>query len=407
MIKNWPIFDGMNCTINTTENCNLRCKYCYETCKTTRTITLETAYKFIDLIYDALDKNEDFLSLNGTEDKWIYDSIIWDFIGGDSLIDPELLDKLFTRINTRFGLMKNPLKKGWRASISSNGTLFEREDVRKFCEKWHKVLSLGVSIDGCQEIHDMNRVFPDGSGSMSKILEYWDWYRKWFPIESTTTKATCSKNTIPYLYDSLKFMHKNLGIKYINQNFIMEDMGLSDKDLIELDHQLELCCKYVLDNCDDIYWLILDHGKDYNNQESDYSDFNTTGRCGSGRMPCCAIDGRIYPCFRWLPHTQNGKDDVMCVGNVDEGFSHPENFVRVQKGSIRANCTKEEKCLSCEFEKDCSYCIGGCYAEYGDFIRTTHICEVTKLLCKWGKIYEQEYRKIKGLSEEEMVPWQS
>ena len=97
----------------------------------------------------------------------------------------------------------------------------------------------------------------------------------------------------------------------------------------------------------------------------------------------------------------------MCVGNVDSGFTNIENFVKVQEGSIRANCTKEEKCLTCKLEPDCAYCIGGCYAEYNDFIRTTHICEVTKLLGKWSEIYEQEYRKIKGLSEEEDVPWKN
>ena len=34
MIENIPNFEGLNCTINTTEDCNLRCKYCYEINKT-------------------------------------------------------------------------------------------------------------------------------------------------------------------------------------------------------------------------------------------------------------------------------------------------------------------------------------------------------------------------------------
>ncbi len=402
MIKNWPSFEGLNCTINTTENCNLRCKYCYETCKQDKNIDLNTAYKFIDLIYDSLDSQKDFLNLKGTSDEWIYDGLIWDFIGGDSLIDPYLLDKLFTRINTKNSLMKNPLKRGWRASISSNGTLFEREDVRKFCEKWNNELSLGVSIDGCPEIHDMNRVFPDGRGSMKTIMKWWSWYKKWFPVESLVTKATCAKSSIPYLYQSLKWMHEDLGLRYINQNFIMEDMGLEEVDLKELDKQLEKCCKYVLEHCDDLYWLILDHG---GSDRAEKESFYTEGRCGSGRMPCCGIDGKIYPCFRWLAHTQNGKNDVMCVGNVNDGFTNPENFVEVQKGSIRANCTKDSKCIDCEFEPQCSYCIGGCYAEYGDFVRTTHICEVTKLLCKWSSIYETEYRKIKQIANKGELPW--
>lgn len=404
MIKNWSTFDALNCTINTTENCNLRCKYCYETCKQNKNIDLNTAYKFVDLIYDSLDRKEDFLKIGGDEEeKWLYEGVIWDFIGGDSLIDPELLDKIFTRINTKNALMKNPLPRGWRASISSNGTLFEREDVRKFCEKWHKVLSLGVSIDGCPEIHDMNRIFPDGKGSIDTILKWWPWYKTWFPIESLMTKATCAKSSIPYLYESLKWMHEELGLRWINQNFIMEDMHLTNSDLEELDRQLAKCCDYVLSHSDDLYWLILDHG----NSEKKNDSFYREGRCGSGRMPCCAIDGKIYPCFRWLAHTQNGKNDVMCVGNVEEGFIHPENFTAVQKGSIRSNCTKEQKCRECEFEPECSYCIGGCYAEYGDFIRTAHICEVTKLLCKWASIYEKEYRRIKHLSEGDILPWKN
>lgn len=390
MIEDWPNFEGLNATINTTEDCNLRCKYCYETHKKALSIKEDIAYRFIDLIYDSLDAQEDFLNLKGTPDEWIYNGVIWDFIGGDSLIDPKLLDKLFTRINTKNALMKNPLKRGWRASISSNGTLFERKDVRDFCEKWHRELSLGVSIDGCPEIHDMNRVFQDGTGSMQSILKYWDWYKKWFPVESQITKSTCAKSSIPYLYESLKFMHEELGLRWIHQNFIMEDMHLDQKDIEELDKQLEKCCEYVLDHCDEMYWLPLDHNKLTQNKEK---DFYTEGRCGSGRMPCCAIDGRIYPCFRWLAHTQNGQDGVMCVGNVYEGFTNPENFIKVQNGAIRANCTKDPKCRECKFEGECAYCIGGCYAEYGDFIRTTHICEVTKLLYKWSEIYWNLWKK--------------
>lgn len=399
MISDWSNYEGLNCTINTTENCNLRCKYCYETAKTTKTIDLQTAYKYIDLIYDSLDNGVDFLKIKGTDDEWIYGGIIWDFIGGDSLIDPELLDKIFTRINTRHGLMANPTKRGWRASISSNGTLFERADVRAFCEKWNKMLSLGVSIDGCPEIHDLNRVFPDGSGSMSMIRKWWPWYRRWFPIESHMTKATCARSSIPYLYDSLRFMHEELGINWIHQNFIMEDTGCTEDDYKLLDKQLELCTKYVLDHDNELYWLILDHNR------QNFPSFETEGRCGSGRMPCCAIDGKIYPCFRWLAHTQNGINGVMCVGDVDNGFNHIENFIAVQNGAIRANCTKEQKCRDCQFEPECSYCIGGCYAEYGDFVRTTHICEITKLICKWSEIYESEYRKKHKLDDQEVLPW--
>lgn len=385
MIDPKPNFEGLNCTINTTEDCNLRCKYCYETNKRPVSIDFEKCKKFIDLVLS----DEDFCSLKGTDREWIYEGRVFDFIGGDSLMDVKLLDKIFTYINTKWNLLENPPVRGWRASISSNGTLFSRKEVKEFCEKWKDNLSLGVSIDGCPEIHDMNRVFPDGSPSMPKILECWDWYQKTFPSDGYSTKATCAKSSIPYLYDSLVYMHEVLGLKWINQNFIMEDTGCTEEDYKELDKQLEKCVNYVFEHRHEMYWSMLDRNT-FTPKERD-KDFYESGRCGSGCMPCLSIDGKIYPCFRWLPHTQNGKVGVMCVGDVDHGFNHKENFVAVQKGSIRANCTRDPKCLDCEYETCCPYCIGGCYAEHGDFIRTTHICEIIKLQCKWTKIYWDRY----------------
>ena len=385
MIDPRPSFEGLNCTINTTEDCNLRCKYCYETCKRPVSIDFDKCKKFIDLVLS----DDDFCSLKGTDREWIYEGRVFDFIGGDSLMDVGLLDKIFTYINTKWQTLDNPPARGWRASLSSNGTLFSKPEVRAFCEKWAKNLSLGVSIDGCPEIHDMNRVFPDGSPSMPKILENWDWYQRTFPSDGYTTKSTCSRSSIPYLYDSLVFMHETLGLKWINQNFIMEDTGCTEEDYKELDRQLEKCVDYVYEHRNEMYWSMIDKGSFYPKPRDD--TFYTSGRCGSGCMPALSIDGKIYPCFRWLPHTQNGKVGVMCVGDVDHGFNHKENFVAVQEGSIRANCTKDPKCLECEYEPNCAYCIGGCYAEHGDFIRTTHICEIIKLQCKWTKIYWDRY----------------
>lgn len=398
MIRNIPTHYGLNCTINTTEDCNLRCKYCYETCKRPVSIDFDKCRKFIDLCL----QEGNFCQIRETSSivDSVYKGRVFDFIGGDSLMDPELLDRILTYINTKWSLLEHKPPYGWRASISSNGTLFDRKDVRDFCEKWKDNLHVGVSIDGCPEIHDKYRVFPDGSGSMAKIMEWWPWFQKTFPIGGLSTKATCSKASIPYLYESLKFMHEEMGIHYVNQNFIMEDMHLEQSDLDELDKQLEKCCGYVLEHCDDLYWAIFDRNNlsrndprfDAMRADNDEA-FKTAGTCGSGCMPALGIDGKIYPCFRWLPHTQNGNIGVMCVGDTETGFSSAYNFRTVADGAIRSNCTKEQKCRDCEFEHCCHYCIGGCYAEYGDFIRTTHICEVTKLTCKWATIYWDEWEK--------------
>ena len=393
MLKNLPEFYGLNCTINTTEDCNLRCKYCYEINKCNKTIDLESCKKFIDLVL----QDYDFCRIKDTPSKdnrgeSIYKSRVFDFIGGDSLMNVDILEEIFRYINKKTALLPGgQLENGWRASISTNGTLFERSQVRAFCEKWKDNLHVGVSIDGCPEIHDMNRVFPDGTGSMSTIMKWWPWYKKTFPTAALSTKATCARSTIPYLYDSLVWMHETLGLKYINQNFIMEDTGCTEEDYKLLDEQLEKCTYYVLDHCDEMYWAMI--SDTFIPEDQPESNFYTEGRCGSGCMPALSIDGNIYPCFRWLPHTQQGGVGAMCVGNIRDGFNQTENFVKVSCGAIRNNCTKDPKCRECEYEPCCSYCIGGCYAEYGDFIRTTHICEIIKLQCKWARIYKKLYEE--------------
>lgn len=387
MIPDLPMYTGITCTINTTEDCNLRCKYCYEINKCAKNIKPEYCYKFIDF----LTHDDDLEKLLRPDELERQHGLIVDFIGGDSLIDPALLDDILTYLNYKNNLREEPRR--WRASISSNGTLFERADVRAFCEKWKENLSLGVSIDGCPELHDLNRVFPDGTGSMSKILEYWPWYKANFPVDSLQTKATCARDSIPYLYDSLVWMHETLGLKYIHQNFIMENMHLRDEDLKLLDEQLEKCAHYVFDHRHEMHWTMI--GDMYNPDLCDHDMSKSI--CGSGKMIALGIDGRLYPCFRWLNHTQSKDAKTLFFGDINSGITHPEVYDMVFEGSKRSGCTKDPKCFDCEFEPCCRYCIGGCYSEFGDFIRTTYICEVTKLQCKWARIYK---KWIDDLNEE-------
>lgn len=396
MIKKMHEKEGLNVTINTTEDCNMRCKYCYEIDKRPCSIDFDKCKKFIDLLLS----DEDYLDFASENKRGLFwkRGLIFDFIGGDALMNVDILDKTLTylvyKLNTTDTERARTWRTTWRCSISSNGTLFSDPKVRAFLEKWRYNISLGVSIDGCPAIHDKNRIMAyrgengEEVGSMDIILKNWDWYRKTFPYDSLHTKATCARDSIPYLYESLVFMHETLGLKYINQNFIMEDTGCTEEDYAILREQMQKCIDYVYDHRDEMYWSMIDTTALCSRYEQNKTDeyYQNTGACGSGCMPALSIDGNIYPCFRWLPHTQK-KRGVMCVGNVDEGFIHKENFRVVREGSARCNCTKDPKCKDCEFEEACGYCIGGCYSEFGDFTRTTYICEITKIIVEYARKY--------------------
>lgn len=390
MIKRWPSHNGFTATINTTEDCNLRCKYCYEIHKKPGNNTIENCKKFLDFIFD--DPNPAGMLPEERHDS-IYDGLILDLIGGDALMNVDILEDILKYANYKY-IMGNKFKKnGWRVSISSNGTLFQKEQVRKFLEKWKEQISLGVSIDGCPEIHDKNRIFCDGSGSMKTILDWWPWFEKTFPIGSKETKATCNKESIPYLYESLKFMHETLGLKWINQNFIMEPQGYTEEDFKELDHQLELCCEYCIQHNDDLYWSMFGHR--FQNPSNEYLDHDPTwdtASCGIGDMLALSIQGDIYPCFRCLPQSQS--DDSLCAGNIWKNNIDKDFLYSIRQRTTKAKCTKDPKCLECPVESVCTWCASGCYAEFGDFIRSTHICEITKLQAKWAVILKNRLEQM-------------
>lgn len=393
MIKPFREPGAFSITLNTTEDCNLRCTYCYEVNKRKRSLNMDDAKSFIDHVITDPDP-AGLLDDPAPVFRNAYrNGLVVDFIGGDSLIDPYFLDEIISY--TLFRLMTTDTEHArmWRHnvhfSISTNGTLFSSK-ARRVLEKYRDLMLVCVSLDGCPAIHDKNRIFQNGSGSMDRILESWSWFQKTFPINALQTKATASRETIPYLFESLKFLHEEMGIRYINQNFIMEDMHLTDKDLELLDWEMEKCVSYVLAHRDELYWSMLGKEQFAAAHLSEGKDWYETGHCGSGAMPALSVDGNIYPCIRWLPHTQVDKAPFI-VGTARDGFTHKENFIKVRKGAYRDNCTTEEKCRTCEVESACAYCIGGCYSEFGCFKRTTYICDVTKILVKWARVYWEEY----------------
>jgi uncharacterized protein len=369
---------------------------CYEIDKKHRVLSLDYAKKFIDVILT----DPDPIGCSGTEEEWMLDrGLILDFIGGDSFMHVDLVDKILSyyvyKVNT---FPNHKWANNWRVAISSNGTLFEKKECRDFVKKWRSVLSLGISVDGCPTIHDKNRIFaekgPNGEevGSMQSILKWWPWLKENHPKACDHTKATCSKESIPYIYESLKYMHEDMGMTYIFQNFIMEANGCTEKDYDILREQLDKCIDYVLEHRHDLHWTML--GKRFMNRLNPYELDKCF--CGSGAMPALSIDGKIYPCFRWLPHSQEDRErsERYCVGDIWNGLNHKERFREIRE-AITLRISPPE-CLECEYSPCCCYCVAGCYSEFGCFKRTTYICELTKIIAKAAEKYWNKYFEIEG-----------
>lgn len=383
MIPSMIQYDGFNITFVVTEDCNLRCKYCYELEKTPKDLELDYAKKFIDIILT----DPDPIGVSRTSEEWIIkQGLILDFIGGDALMRPHLVDEILKYFQFRAYELKHKWGNRWRASISTNGTLFDSYGVKEFLNKYRKNMSLGISVDGCPEIHNKNR-----SNSMDAILKNWDWYMEYMG-EFASTKSTLNRDSIPYIYESIKFLHEDLRLKYINMNFIFENMYLTKADLYELDSQLERVVFYLLDHRDDIHLNMLD--RDFGVGKPASAESLDRGWCGAGAMPTLFTNGKIYPCFRFTPNTMtNTLFDFHC-GDVINGLDHKEKFREIK--SFTRGKISNKNCLECTCESSCAWCVGGAFSETGKIYRQTYICEVKKIIDKHAHNYWEIFDKERG-----------
>ena len=143
-------------TLELTERCNLRCKYCiYQDFNVghrnygTYDMTFETAKSAIDFLIEHS---------SGVE---LSKKLILTFYGGEPLLQFELIKKCVDYAESR------QTRHEWLFAITTNCTLLTEDKINFFADK---NFSLTASIDGYKESHDANRVFPNGDGSFDVAI---------------------------------------------------------------------------------------------------------------------------------------------------------------------------------------------------------------------------------------------
>lgn len=175
-------------TFCVTEECNLRCKYCYMIGKNSfHRMNIETAKRAVDF----------FLSQPYTEE-----AVVWDFIGGEPTLEIDLIEQIVEYIQLQTFKLKHPWFTKYTISVGSNGLLYDSPQVQKFIMRHRSHLSFSITIDGNKEKHDLQRVRPDGSGSYDTVAQNVKLWLKQFP--NAITKVTFASDDLPMLKDSIK-----------------------------------------------------------------------------------------------------------------------------------------------------------------------------------------------------------
>lgn len=371
-------------TFQITEDCCLKCTYCYQNHKTKNVMNFQTAKIFIDKL---LTDQYEYINSKNTVALYI------EFIGGEPLMQIELIDQIWTYLLTRLIQLDHPWQYFIRGNIGTNGILYFQPKVQEFLKKYHNWFSFGISIDGNKELHDSCRIDLNNQGTYDRAVAAALHYKKTYG-ELPTIKMTLSPDNIHYTYNAVINLI-NLGYVDINLNCVYEK-GWTDYHAKILYKEMLKISDYILENnlCEKIYISLFDE-----NMFSPLPIEENNNWCGGAGDTMLAIDykGDLFTCIRFMESSLNGKCEPLKIGNVLTGF-----FTTIQEKEAMQKLTEPtrlsqstEECINCPVAAGCAWCSGYNYEETGSVNkRVTYICKMHKAralanVYYWNKVYKK------------------
>ncbi|WP_195407971.1 radical SAM peptide maturase, CXXX-repeat target family [Bacteroides congonensis] len=372
----WQSGMDKNITFIVTKDCQLACKYCYLVGKNTKErMPWEIAKQAVDYILER-------------EDEFREESVVWDFIGGEPFLEIDLIDRICDYIKMEMFRRNHHWFNSYRFSFSTNGINYHEEKVQNFIKKNKEHLSIGITIDGTEMKHDLNRVYKiTNKGSYKDVARNIPLWLEQFP--NAGTKVTISSADIPYIKESVLHLY-SLGIHEVNINCVFEpvwkqgDESLFEEQLIQLadviidrGYYQDYTCSFFTEHIGKTMDCVMDN----------------QNWCGAGRMLAVDAAGNFYPCTRFAQYSLRSKK-AWIIGNIHDG---------IDKNKLRPfltldRCTQSTKeCIDCEVASGCAWCQGENYDAADTptiYQRSTAICKMHKARVHannyyWNKLFRK------------------
>lgn len=385
-------------TLKVTDDCNLRCTYCYQTCKQQKSMSFEIAKTFIDKL---LNSEWEYINLDNSP------ALVIEFIGGEPLLEIELIQKVCDYFTEQVIRRKHPWAEYYIFSICTNGVLWFDKRVQSFVKQYRDHLSINITLDGNKELHDACRVFPNGSPSYDIVVRaVKDCLSKGMGKGS---KVTISPENINYLYEAIIHIAE-LGIRDIHANCVFEDVWDNEvhpaifyrelKKIADYFIEFDLVESYFISLFDEEWFTPIDKSE-------------TQNWCGgNGKMLACDPEGNLFPCIRYMETSLGTAQKPMIIGNLKEGIGYTKDCQTCihKLREITRQSQSTEDCLACPVASGCSWCSAFNYQTFGTVNkRATFICGMHKANALANYYYWNRYYRKNGLADRAAVylPWES
>ena len=353
------------CNIYLTNICNLRCKYCYtDSSGKGPKMSLETMKKIIDKILELPNQRFTF-----------------EFNGGEALLLFDTIEKA-----VRYGYKRaQQMKKGIKFAMQSNGTLITQKIAQSLR---NNSIGIGISLDGPREIHDENRIYPNGKGSFDDVMKGVEILKRSEIKVGAITVVSDPKN-LRKIYDFMR-INKIHGVQFnpyyvqgrakedkmndrAQQKFANEHLKLLDLTLRRGDKMRMAMITHMLGN-------IISRERNFMCMRSP---------CGAGTS-YISIDpkGNIYPC-------QKMYSKEFYIGNIHDNKSIKQilDSLLLVRTLKRRTVNNIPECKKCPLKWFCgSSCTLMSYYAYNSFFRKSKMCSYYKKMYTslFWRLFEQK-----------------
>ncbi len=366
----WQESIAKTVTFVVTEDCQLRCRYCYLVGKNSRNrMGFDVARRSIDYIME-------------NRDLFPERSIVWDFIGGEPFLEIDLMEEICGYVTKKLSDERHPWRDSHRFSVTTNGILYGTDKVQDFIRRYRPHLSVGVTIDGTPRKHNMHRVYPSGKGSYDDTARNIPLWLEQFPVAST--KVTVASDDLPYVKESVLHLY-SIGIRHISINVVFEDVWKEGDDAV-LEEQLVALADFII--AEELY---REHTCSFFSESIGRPRRDNNNWCGAGRMLAIDHRGDFYPCHRFTPFSlANRKFPPLgnCFDGIDRNRLRPFLSLDLVSQSPR-------ECIDCPVATGCAWCQGAnfdCARTDTIYERATHLCRMHRARVRANNYYWHKLR---------------
>ena len=387
--KNSGMVPCRTITFQVTNACNMACTYCFQHHKYNKSMSFETAKKFIDMILDGKEKTKNYMEYNKAQ------GIIIEFIGGEPWLEIDLITQISDYFINELFRRKHHWAITYKFSLCSNGLLHFEDKVQAYMKKHNQHFSYTISIDGNKELHDSCRVDLLGRGTYDRAIRGVQDYRKKYG-HTIGCKMTLVPDNIHKLSEAITDMVNNGGYNRIFLNCASDQpWDITTHPYIlykELNKVTDWLFEHNLQNRISISMFDKKIGK----KMSPNNNNNCCG--GTGSMLALNSEGDLYPCLRYSPTSIGNKQPAYIIGNVEQGLGNTDEHldrIKCLKCITRRSQSTDE-CFYCPINTGCTWCSAYNYETFGTPNKRTtlsccmHKARVLANMYYWKKM-NQEY----------------